>query len=76
MMDQDKISALGDELYAALRSQSTLAPLTDREAGITIEDAYHISQRFVNRRIELDGERIVGKKIGVISESSITAAVA
>lgn len=66
-MEKEKISALGDELYRALRGQSTVAPLTEREAGITIEDAYHISLRMVNRRVELDGETIVGKKIGVTS---------
>ena len=66
-MEKEKINALGDELYRALRSQSTLAPLTEREVGITIEDAYHISLRMVHRRVELDGETIVGKKIGVTS---------
>lgn len=67
-MDQDKINALGDELYEALRSQSTLVPFTDRETGITIDDAYYISLRMVNRRVEDDGEKIVGKKIGVTSK--------
>ena len=68
MMQQDQINTLGDELYEALRTQSTLAPLTERETAITIEDAYHISLRMLHRRIELDGERIVGKKIGVTSK--------
>ncbi|MEZ5571635.1 MAG: fumarylacetoacetate hydrolase family protein [Halioglobus sp.] len=68
MMEQDRIDRLGDELYAALRSQTTLSPLTEREADITIEDAYHISQRMVSQRLALDGERIVGKKIGVTSK--------
>ncbi len=67
MLDKEQIEALGDELYRALRACTTLAPLTDREAGITIEDAYHVSQRMVNLRLERDGERIVGKKIGVTS---------
>jgi 2-oxopent-4-enoate/cis-2-oxohex-4-enoate hydratase len=68
MMQQDRINELGDELYKALRSQSTLQPLTEREADITIEDAYHISLRMLNQRLELDGERVVGKKIGVTSK--------
>lgn len=67
-MEQDRINQLGDELYQALRTQSTVAPLTDRESGITIEDAYHISLRMVNQRVELDGEKIIGKKIGVTSK--------
>ncbi len=66
-MDQELISQLGDELYAALRNGQTVTPLTDRHADITIEDAYHISLRMVNQRVERDGERIVGKKIGVTS---------
>jgi 2-oxopent-4-enoate/cis-2-oxohex-4-enoate hydratase len=68
MMDHERINQLGDELYAALRSQKTLAPLTEREAQITVEDAYHISQRMVQQRLGRDGERIVGKKIGVTSK--------
>jgi 2-oxopent-4-enoate/cis-2-oxohex-4-enoate hydratase len=68
MMDKAKIQALGDELYVALRECRTLAPLTDRESGIQIEDSYHISQRMVSRRVEDDGEVIVGKKIGVTSK--------
>jgi 2-oxopent-4-enoate/cis-2-oxohex-4-enoate hydratase len=67
MLPEDKIHALGDELYQALRAGKTVAPLTDREADITIEDAYHISLRMVNQRVALDGEQIVGKKIGVTS---------
>ena len=67
MMDQDRINQLGNELYHALRSHSTLAPLTERESTITIEDAYHISLRMLQHRLDNDGERIVGKKIGVTS---------
>lgn len=66
-MDSEKINALGDELYQAMRSFKTLAPLTDREPDISIEDAYHISLRMLQRRVESDGERVVGKKIGVTS---------
>jgi len=68
MMEQERINQLGDELFEALRTRSTVAPLTERESGITIEDAYHISLRMVNQRVELDGEQIVGKKIGVTSK--------
>lgn len=68
MLEQQKIEALGDELYEALRSCRSLPPLTDRESGIQIEDAYHISQRMLSRRVELDGEKITGKKIGVTSK--------
>jgi len=61
------IERLGDELYDALRTRRTLTPLTERWPDITIDDAYHVSLRMVNRRIEDDGERVIGKKIGVTS---------
>jgi 2-oxopent-4-enoate/cis-2-oxohex-4-enoate hydratase len=66
-MDKATIARLGDELYAALRAQTVLAPLTDREPAITIDDAYYISLRFLERRLA-DGEKVVGKKIGVTSK--------
>ncbi|SER03133.1 2-oxopent-4-enoate/cis-2-oxohex-4-enoate hydratase [Solimonas aquatica] len=63
----DRIQALGDELFAALRERRTLAPLTEREAGIDIDDAYRISLRLLQRR-QAQGERVIGKKIGVTSK--------
>jgi 2-oxopent-4-enoate/cis-2-oxohex-4-enoate hydratase len=66
-MDEQRIESLGAELYRALRRQSTVAPLTEREPDISIEDAYHISLHMVNLRVEMDGETIIGKKIGVTS---------
>ncbi|WP_428311480.1 fumarylacetoacetate hydrolase family protein [Hydrocarboniphaga sp.] len=66
-LSPDKISALGDELFAALRERRTLAPLTTREPGISIDDAYRVSLRFLELR-QQQGERVVGKKIGVTSK--------
>ena len=57
---------LGDELYNALRQRQTLSPLTDRYKDISIDDAYHISLHFLDRR-KADGETVIGKKIGVTS---------
>jgi 2-oxopent-4-enoate/cis-2-oxohex-4-enoate hydratase len=65
-MDKRRIEVLGDELYQALRTRTTLAPLTEREPDITIEDAYYISLHMLQRRLEA-GEKVVGKKIGVTS---------
>jgi 2-oxopent-4-enoate/cis-2-oxohex-4-enoate hydratase len=58
----------GDELYTALRERSTVAPLTEREPEITIEDAYHISRRLLDNRLS-NGEVLIGKKIGVTSKA-------
>lgn len=65
-MDAHLIDALGAELFHALRSRKTLAPLSERYPALTLEHAYRISLRFLQRREAL-GERVVGKKIGVTS---------
>jgi len=57
----------GDELYQALIERRTVAPILERAPDMTLEDAYQIQCRMVDRRIEA-GERIVGKKIGVTSK--------
>ncbi len=66
-MKTEKRNELGDELYEALVGQKTLAPFTEREPDITIDDAYYISLRMVQRRVDA-GEKIIGKKIGVTSK--------
>ena len=67
-MEQSTISQLGDELYEALSSGKTVSPLTSRGFEISVEDAYHIQQRMLSRRIA-KGERVIGKKIGVTSKA-------
>ncbi|MFJ2338913.1 fumarylacetoacetate hydrolase family protein [Pseudomonas protegens] len=65
-MSQTLQQQYGEELYQALRQGRTLAPLTERWPAISIEDAYQISLYGIQRRVA-DGDRIVGKKIGVTS---------
>jgi 2-oxopent-4-enoate/cis-2-oxohex-4-enoate hydratase len=45
-----------------------VGPLTSRYPDITIDNAYHIQQRMISRRLQA-GESIVGKKIGVTSDA-------
>jgi len=59
---------LGTALYQALRSGTTLAPLTDNYATIDIEDSYHISRAMLACRMADTNDVVVGKKIGVTSE--------
>lgn len=66
-MEARKIQGYGDALYEALLSCKTIAPITEREPDITIEDAYQIQLRMIQRRIDA-GETVVGKKIGVTSK--------
>ncbi len=58
----------GEALYRALRERHTIAPLAEQDPALTIDDAYAISLDFLSRRLA-DGERVVGKKIGVTSKA-------
>lgn len=58
----------GAELFAALREACTVPPLIARTPALTIDDAYQISLDFLSRR-RAEGERVVGKKIGVTSKA-------
>ena len=57
--------ALGRELYQAMRALQPVAPLISRQ-DLSIEDAYQISKAMLDCRLA-DGERVIGKKIGVTS---------
>jgi 2-oxopent-4-enoate/cis-2-oxohex-4-enoate hydratase len=61
------LNAFSDELYQALRARRTLVPLSTRAPELTIDDAYKISLGFLERRLK-DGEKVIGKKIGVTSK--------
>ena len=67
-MDQNKIIQYGDELYNALITRQTIAPITERSPEVTIEDAYKIQHQMIQRRLDV-GERIVGKKVGCTSKA-------
>lgn len=66
-LDAATCDRLGEELYACLRDGRTVAPLTERHPDIDIDDAYRISRAMLALRQSRDGERVVGKKIGVTS---------
>jgi 2-oxopent-4-enoate/cis-2-oxohex-4-enoate hydratase len=67
MIDETSIREFGDELYTALVNQKMVEPLTDRMPDITLEDAYHISLRILEKRLS-SGEKLTGKKIGITSD--------
>jgi len=64
----DRAGRHADELYRALRERRTVPPLIARDPSLTIDDAYAISLGALKKR-QADGERIVGKKIGVTSKA-------
>ena len=63
-----KSETLGLRLYEALRDGRSVAPLIETNPELTIDDAYAISLDFLSRR-RRDGEKVVGKKIGVTSKA-------
>src|ERR1700689_1188744 len=67
MVTADQLEAYSTELYEALRARKTIMPLSTRSPELTIDDAYKISLGFLEKRLA-DGERVVGKKIGVTSK--------
>jgi len=67
-LDDSLLRDLGAELYHALRQAQSLAPLTERYPQLTLEQAYAIQQHLIERRLA-DGEKVVGKKIGVTSQA-------
>lgn len=64
----NKAEHYGAELYAALRERRVLPPLIARDPTLSIDDAYAISLNVLERRVA-DGERVIGKKIGVTSKA-------
>jgi 2-oxopent-4-enoate/cis-2-oxohex-4-enoate hydratase len=65
-LSTSRITQLGDELFDSLRSRTPVDPLTEREPGLTVAEAYAIQEQVIRRRLAL-GDRIVGKKIGLTS---------
>ncbi len=70
-MSQTPITQLGDELYDALVARRPVAPLTARGLELSLDDAYRIQQRFLERRLAA-GETVIGKKIGLTSRAVMT----
>lgn len=66
-MDPATHQQLARALHGALRSRSTIDPLTTDHPAMTIPDAYAVSKALLERRLA-EGERLIGKKIGVTSE--------
>ena len=68
MKTVDIIETSAQALYNALRSGTPIGPLTDAHEGLTIDDAYEISLAIYALR-KADGEKDIGKKIGITSEA-------
>lgn len=66
-VDDDTLDQIAAELYDAYETAQPIDRLTASH-DLTIEDAYQIQTRLVDRRLE-DGETIVGHKVGLTSDA-------
>lgn len=66
-MSDPRYARFGRQLFEALRDRRTVPPLIEQDSSLILDDAYAISLDFLARR-RAEGERVVGKKIGVTSK--------
>lgn len=69
MLSSEQIQTYAEELYQALRKREMIEPLSNRTPDMTIEDAYAVSSGLLERRLQRDSEKVMGKKIGVTSKA-------
>ena len=55
-------------LYRAERERKPIAPLTRAHPGLTLEEAYPVQLEIIRRKVQ-EGQRVVGKKIGLTSSA-------
>ncbi|MDR4946910.1 2-keto-4-pentenoate hydratase [Neobacillus cucumis] len=61
-----KVKQFAEQLAEAETTKIGIAPLTSVNPELTVEEAYHIQLENINKKIA-QGQRIVGKKIGLTS---------
>lgn len=66
--EANSLAALADSLHTAEQNLHPIPPLTDRIAGLSLNDAYRIQQMNIERRIA-SGEILVGHKIGLTARA-------
>ncbi len=68
-LKEETREAFAEALYQALRTRKPIDPLTEQEPEMSIDDAYDVSMRFLRLREQRDGERVIGRKIGITARA-------
>ncbi|MEA5456168.1 2-oxo-hepta-3-ene-1,7-dioic acid hydratase [Sinomonas sp. JGH33] len=68
MLDPQTIEAIADELVEAGRTRTPVPLLHTRYEGMDIEDSYAVQKLWASR-LEAQGKRVVGRKIGLTSKA-------
>lgn len=66
MINLEKTTAFADHLSKAEETGQGVKPLTELDASLTVEEAYHVQLKTIERKVN-GGQRVVGKKIGLTS---------
>lgn len=69
MLDDIEIKRHGEALFRCMVTGTTMPPLTASIDDLSTEDAYRISLHYLDLRTAQQGERVIGKKIGVTSSA-------
>ena len=65
-MEESRIRTLADMLLAAEQTRKPIAPLTETDPAITVDEAYRIQLRIMEMK-KSSGQVVAGKKIGLTS---------
>ena len=68
-LTQEQVAALAHELHYAEHTREPVAPLTERNPGMTLEDAYAVQLAGIAERQKAHGGRIIGWKVGLTSKA-------
>jgi 2-keto-4-pentenoate hydratase len=67
-MDESRMKTLAEMLLAAEKARKPIAPLTESDRGITVDEAYRIQLGMMEVK-KSSGQVVVGKKIGITSRA-------
>jgi len=70
-MDEKRLQAIAEALFAAEQDRKPIPPLTETDPGITVEEAYRIQLQVMEIK-KSEGQVVVGKKIGLTSRAMQT----
>ncbi|MBL4672462.1 MAG: hypothetical protein JKX81_09410 [Arenicella sp.] len=69
MLNQQEIQAAANDLYEAEKSRQQIDPITLTYPEMSMDDAYAVQKAWVSRKVEGDGRKVVGYKIGLTSRA-------
>jgi len=69
MLNEQQIRIAAQNLYDAEKTRQQIEPTTLTHPEMTMDDAYAIQSAWVKRKIEQDGRKLVGYKIGLTSRA-------